>query len=433
MRTKFEVFYRGLLVLLAMGLFWAVWGPALGAESAATNPVASGTNAVASGTNAVAATAPATATNAAPFRLIDRERLTMGLDRIPFLRNRRMFGIPLWQYISSFLFLFAAFYASKALDFLARVWLRKWAERARNPAGDLLLELASGPIKVVAFVILLHVGLSVFDWPAHVERWLSNGLKVIVAVSMTYAILKVVDLGVGAWGKRGGREDEENFNRQLGPIVRKATKVLVVVVAGLVTLDNVGVNITGLVASLSIGGLALGLAAQDTVGNLFGAVAVLVDKPFKVGDRVQFDAVDGVVEVIGLRSTRIRNLDGHLITVPNKTMGNATITNITRRPTIRTVMKIGVTYGTPPEKVARASALLREIFGSHPRTKEVTVAFRDFADFSLVIHVIHIWDGTEFPAYLAAMEALNLEVLRRFASEGIEFAFPTQTLHVRTA
>ena len=114
--------------------------------------------------------------------------------------------------------------------------------------------------------------------------------------------------------------------------------------------------------------MAVGLTAQDTLANLFGAVAVLVDKPFKVGDRIQLDTLDGVVEYIGFRSTRVRNLDGHLVTVPNKTMGNATITNISARPNIKTVMNIGLTYDTPPDRIRRALEILEEVYQRHPRT-----------------------------------------------------------------
>src|SRR5205814_776703 len=133
---------------------------------------------------------------------------------------------------------------------------------------------------------------------------------------------------------------------QLFPVISKSLKSFLLVVAILVTSSNLGLDITAMLASLSIGGLALGLAAQDTVANLFGAVAVFVDKPFRVGDRIKLENIDGVVESIGLRSTRVRNQDGFLVTVPNKTMGNATITNVTRRPNIKTEMNIGITYDT---------------------------------------------------------------------------------------
>jgi MscS family membrane protein len=202
-------------------------------------------------------------------------------------------------------------------------------------------------------------------------------------------------------------------------------------VAFLVTSQNLGLNITGLVASLSIGGLALGLAAQDTLANLFGAVSVLVDKPFRIGDRIQLDNVDGVVEQIGFRSTRVRNQDGYLVTIPNKAVGNATITNIALRANIRTLMNIGITYDTPTEKLKRALQILEEIYRSHPMTMDVWISFNKFGDSALNIQVIHWWKSTDQKVYLAGMQQLNLRIKERFDQEGIDFAFPTQTLHVK--
>lgn len=425
--SRFEPFYRALLVLLALGLFWSVWVRA--ADPSVSTNASAATNAVAGGTNAPVESRPHLGVQLLPS--IDRQYLTFGLDEIPFLRDTKFLGIALWQYIASFLFIFLAFYVAKFLDYLTRIWLKRWAEKTETQVDDMLLELAHGPVKVVAFVIFLHVGLSVFEWPPTVERWLASGLKIIVAFSITYAILKVVDIAVGAWRERTGPDADKSFDQQLTPIVRKALKAVVVIVATLVTLDNVGINITGLIASLSIGGLALGLAAQDTVANLFGAVAVLVDKPFKVGDRVQFEGVDGVVETIGLRSTRIRNLDGFLVTVPNKTMGNATITNVTSRPTIRTLFNIGLTYDTPAVKVELATRILEEILRRHPGTHDVLIGFNKFADSALNLSVVHWWKDTDYKAYLRGMQAINLEIKRRFDAEGLSFAFPTQTLYVK--
>src|SRR6185436_16546824 len=186
-----------------------------------------------------------------------------------------------------------------------------------------------------------------------------------------------------------------------------------------------------LLAGVSISGLALGLAAQDTVGNLFGAAAVFVDKPFKIGDQIQTDGVNGIVEEIGLRSTRVRNLDGHLISVPNKTMGNATITNITRRPNIKTTMNIGISYDTPAGKVQKAVDILREIYSGHTMTHDLVVGFNQFGDSALNIQVIHWWKGLDHKEYVAGMQELNLKVKGRFDEEEINFAFPSRTVYLR--
>ena len=264
-----------------------------------------------------------------------------------------------------------------------------------------------------------------------IKKILDKGLKVIIAATVTYAVLKLIDLLMGYWRQRSVTDTDRSFDEQLFPIIRKSLNVFVVVVAVLVTSQNLGFDITAAIAGLSVGGLALGLAAQDTVANLFGAVAIFMDKPFRIGDRIQLDSVDGTVETIGLRSTRVRNLDGHLITVPNKTMGNSTITNVTRRPNIKTVMNIGITYDTPAEKVKRALQILQEVYKEHPKTFDCLIGFNKFADSALNIQVVHWWNSTDNKEYLAGLQEMNLAVKERFDKEGINFAFPSQTLYLK--
>lgn len=383
---------------------------------------------------AAAANAPAMAASATnPVTPPAAERsavLTFGLDsfeplRTPFLGN------PLWQYLASLIYIVLAFYVAKFLDWLTRVWLRQFTSKTKTALDDQLLELLNGPIKVVAFVVFLHIGLSIFHWPPAAELWLHKIFVIILAISLTYMLLKVTDLLVGLWRERGA-DLEKGTNDQLFIVIRKGIKAFLLVIAVLVTMQNLGVNVTAAVASLSIGGLALGLAAQDTLANLFGAVAIFADKPFRVGDRIKLDAVDGTVEGIGLRSTRVRNLDGHLVTIPNKTMGNATITNVAARPNIKTEMNLGLTYDTPADKVRRATAILEEVYRAHPMTSDVWVSFNRFDASALNLYVVHWWNGVEPKAHLAGMQELNLEIKRRFAAEAIEFAYPTQTIHVRT-
>lgn len=356
--------------------------------------------------------------------------LTFGLDRIGFLQVRAM-GNPIWQYLASLIYIVLAFYVSKLLDFVVYVRLRKWAERTETKLDDLLLELLRGPVKIISFVILLHVGLRVFSWPAWGQILISNGLKITVACSLTYVALKSVDLLMGVWKKRVEATQEGMLDMHLLPIIRKALKIFVIVVSMLVTSQNLGMDVTGLLASLSIGGLAVGLAAQDTLSNLFGAVAIFADKPFRVGDRIQLDSIDGTVETIGLRSTRVRNLDGFLVTVPNKTMANASIVNISKRPNIKTVMNIGVTYDTTSAQIERAMRIIDEIYRPHPKTADLLISFNKFDSSSLNIMVVHWWNSTDFKDYLLNFQLLNLDLKRRFDAEQINFAFPSQTIYLR--
>jgi MscS family membrane protein len=134
---------------------------------------------------------------------------------------------------------------------------------------------------------------------------------------------------------------------------------------------------------------------------------------------------------MGLRATRVRTLDGFLVTVPNKTVGSNTVTNVSARRFIRGVFDYGLVYGLPSDRLRRATELLREIYGSHPQTQEVLVHFNRFGDFALNLNVVWLWKGTEWKEYIASVESLQIEVKARFDAEALEFAFPTQTVHLR--
>jgi MscS family membrane protein len=367
----------------------------------------------------------AAVTNSTSLLIKDVERLkpiTFNLDQFAPLRDTSFLGEPLWKYVASLFYILLALYAAKLIDWITRIWLKRVTARSAVGFDEVLLELLHGPIKVVVFVLLLNIGLNIFDWSLRMRLYLSKGLILIVAASLTYLAIKILDLLLSIWRRRHGRDADRKFNDQLFSVLRISLNTFVIVIAVLVTAQNMNIDITAAIASLSIGGLAVGLAAQDTLANLFGAVAVFVDKPFRVGDQIKLDGAEGIVEIVGLRSTRIRNPEGHLLAVPNKTMANATITNITQRPNIKTVMNFALPRTLPTEKVKRAVALLEEIYRGHPMTQEAWVSFNQFTGANLNIQVVHWWKGTDYQKYLAGMQEMNLEVKTRFDAEGIGFA-----------
>lgn len=427
MRIRFEHVYRSFLFLMFMTLAWSVWSLAAQETDSASTNTLSITSTSGSSTNTVSVGA---VTHAPQKSMPTPAWIEQLSETLPFLKYT-LWGNQLWKYLFSLIYIFLAFYVSKLVDYLTRVWLKRWAEKTKTKFDDLLLELLNGPVKVVVFMIFLRVGLDVFDWPEVVENILSKGFTIVVAITITYLVLKLIDLMLNYWRMKAAGQEDQAFNHQLFPIIRKSLKLFVIIVAVLTTLNNMGVNITAAIASLSIGGLAVGLAAQDTLANLFGAVAVFLDKPFKIGDRIQIDNIDGPVESIGLRSTRVRNLDGHLVTIPNKTMGNATIINIQARPNIKTVMNIGITYDTPVEKVKLALKLIEEVFRGHPMTADLVMSFNKFESSSLNILVVHWWNGTDMKACLASLQEMNLSLKERFDNEKINFAFPTQTVYLK--
>lgn len=406
MKIKFETMFRAFLLVIVLTLTWGIW-----ASTQTTNKTA------------------AVSTNGPPLLVADLERLeahplTFGLDHHASLREVHFLGEPLWKYLASLIYIGLAFCMAKLIDMATTLWLKRLAKRAESKLGHLLLDLLRGPIKVVAFVVLLGIGLNLFEWSATAKLYSSKGLILVVAGSLTYLAVKVIDLLVEIWQRRKEQDGDQKFDGQLFALIRRSLAGFVIMVGVLVTAQNLGINITAAITSLSIGGLAVGLAAQDTLANLFGAVDVFSDRSFRVGDQIKLDGAEGQVVAVGLRSTRVRNPDGYLVTIPNKTIGNAIITNQTRRADIKTEMKLVLAYTMPASKVKRALALLREIYGGNPMTKDVWISFNQFADAGLSIMIVHWWRGADYQKYLAGLQEMNLAVKERFDAEGITFAEP---------
>jgi MscS family membrane protein len=357
--------------------------------------------------------------------------LTFGLDHIQVLRYE-LFDIPLWQYAASVIYVILSMWIARFVDWFVRVYIKRLTEKTETTLDDMLLELLHGPVRVVSFVFLLHVGLHVFHWPEWIEDYMSLGLKIAVAGSVTWMLMKAVDIGLNTVKERAVREQDKAMAAQLLPMLGRIIKIIILVISIIVTGQNLGFQISGLLASVSVGGLAIGLAAQDSLANIFGAVTIFTDKPFRIGDRIQVDKVDGVVEAIGMRSTRVRALDGALVSIPNRVVGNSTVINMTARPAIRTDMNIGLVTSTTTEQVRVAARLIEEVCRAHPATKEVTAGFSHFAESALNVRVLHWSKEIAADAHVRAMQDINLDIKTRLEAAGIEMAFPTRTLIVKS-
>ena len=412
------------MFLCTATLVWSLWSLSLAAET---------TNAPASKDGDLAAKASALTRKVIDEQFVQSHQteLSFWINTIPGM-ELPLFGIPRWQYLASLVYLVLAFYFSRALDWLIQNRLKQWASRTTTEWDDILVKLADGPVKAITLVFLIHIGLEFYDWPAWLEVNLSRLSLIVGAVAMTFIALRVIDLAMAVWRKQPRQGGDVAFNDQFVLLVGKLLKAVLILITVLTLLGNLGVDITAILGSVSVLGLAFGLAAQDSVANLFGAVAVFVDKPFKVGDRIKVGTdVDGVVETMGLRATQVRNADGFLITLPNKSVGNNTVINVTARPFIRTVLNYGLTYDTPAHRVDHAAELLRSIFTAHPLTGECHVIFNRFDASALNIEVSHQCMTRDWPTYLAALHGLNLQVKERFDAEKLEFAFPTQTVFLK--
>ncbi|MCX6862492.1 MAG: mechanosensitive ion channel family protein [Verrucomicrobia bacterium] len=419
-------------LLLQLGMFlcsatlvWSLWSLSLAAETTNTTTVAKGTD--------MASKASALTRKVINEEFIQSHKteLSFWINQLPGMEELFL-GIPRWQYAASLLYLILAVSVSRALDWLIQNRLKHWASKTDTEWDDILVKLADGPVKAITLVFLIHIGLELYNWPLWLEINISRLSLIVGAVALTFIALRVIDLAIAAWRRQPKQGGDVAFNDQFVLLIGKLLKAVLILITSLTLLGNLGVDITAILGSVSVLGLAFGLAAQDSVANLFGAVAVFVDKPFKVGDRIKVGSdVDGVVEAMGLRSTKVRNADGFLITLPNKSVGNNTVINVSARPSIRTVLNYGLTYDTPAHRIDFAANLLRSIFTAHSLTGECQVTFNRFDASALNIEVNHQCLTRDLPTYQATLHGLNLEVKERFDAEKLEFAFPTQTVFIK--
>jgi MscS family membrane protein len=263
-----------------------------------------------------------------------------------------------------------------------------------------------------------------------VYKFLSAGVKGLFVLAVVYFLFKLIDILVQYLTPLVQRT-ESKLDDLVLPLISKTLKIFIITIAVISIINSLGYSITPLLASLGIGGLAVALAGQEMLKNLFGSVMILADRPFQAGDRVQIEGHDGAIEAIGFRSTKIRTLDGTLVIIPNSKVAESIINNVQKRPTIKNMYTIGVTYDTSYEKLTKALEILRNIFKNHSSTENYWVYFKEYGDFSLNILVIHWCKYLKYQEFLEATEEINLKIKKEFEKEAIDFAFPTQTVYMK--
>jgi MscS family membrane protein len=308
-----------------------------------------------------------------------------------------------------------------------------------------VLHDAAAPASLLLLTIGLTIGLQFIHREGTVESVTRGTLQLLYILALgwfVYNLVDTVDLAL----RRVTQSRNHKINESVIPLVRRTLRVFVVIVLLLLVTQNVfGMSITGLIAGLGVAGLAISLAAQESVKNVFGSLTVFFDKVFSVGDFITFGSYTGIVEEIGFRSTRLRLLSGHLVTIPNMKFIDGDIENIGARPYIRRVMDITITYDTPPAKIDEAVEIVRDILtndetvvreGQFDMTNfPPRIAFDGLNADSLNIKAYYWYQLNKDPnrgywTYLDHCQTVNDRVVKRFEDAGIEFAFPTQTLYL---
>jgi MscS family membrane protein len=288
------------------------------------------------------------------------------------------------------------------------------------------------PMVLALMVAGIWYGLTYLTLPEALDRWIGNVVQVLIVLSVGWLVARLLDSLYKEYVVPLAEKSETDLDDQLLPILRKGTKVVVWGLTIVIALNNAGYDVGALLAGLGIGGLALAMAAKDTVSNVFGGFTIFLDRPFTLKDRVKIAGFDGTIQEIGIRSTRLQTLDGRIVTIPNAKFTDSPVENVSLEPSRKVVLNLGLTYDTTPEKMEQAMQLLKEIAAGNPDVVEkVSIGFNGFGDFAMnVLFIYYINKGADI---LGTQTAVNMEILRQFNAQGLEFAFPTQTLYTRQA
>ncbi len=365
---------------------------------------------------------------AAPMSI--RARLWIG-GKFPFLLSSPLF-LENWQWIGLLAIILAGGIISRIIGFALIAALNKWFKGQgvtidKNVEKDFIRPIR---ISIMAWVWLL--GLSTLGLPDNVFDILRVVAKSITAAGAVWALYRLVDVLGQYLGTKAART-QTKFDDLLVPLLTRSLKIFIGAFGLVFMAETLNLPLTSLLAGLGLGGLAFALAAKDTVENIFGSLTVLLDRPFQIGDWVTIGDVDGNVESVGIRSTRIRTFYNSLITVPNSKLISATVDNMGSRRYRRAKTMLSITYDTPPEKIEAFCEGIRELIRTHPYTRKdyFHVYFNAFATSSLDIMLYCFHEVPDWSTELRERHRLYLDIVRLAKSLQVEFAFPTQTLYMQ--
>ncbi|MEW6045354.1 MAG: mechanosensitive ion channel family protein [Bacillota bacterium] len=338
----------------------------------------------------------------------------------------------LWRWVVGLGVALAVYGALRLLKALAERYLTRLAGRLDGGRSELAAELLGKRTNRVVFLIVaVYAGSLALELPAHVAGALRGAAVVALFVQAALWGNGLINHWIAWMFQQRVKVDPESASAF--SLLSIASRIVLWTLVLLSVLHNVGIDITAFVAGLGVAGIAVALAVQNVLGDLFAALSIILDKPFVVGDFIIVGEYLGTVERIGLKTTRIRSLSGEQLVFSNNDLLNSRIRNYKRMQERRVAFSVGVTYQTPYEKLAAIPSLIREIVEAQEKTRFDRAHFQRYGDFALIFEVVYYVTVPDYNTYMDIQQAINLEIYRRFALEGIEFAYPTQTVYLARA
>jgi small-conductance mechanosensitive channel len=318
------------------------------------------------------------------------------------------------------------------LKIVQRIAIQRLSDRAKRTGAqidDLLLAVLSRTKSFFLFIVAVYIGSDLLVLQPNILKIWNMIFFIVVIIQVAYWAGRGINYLISINVKKRMADDAASATTI--SVLGFISKLILWSVALLLILDNLGFNITSLVAGLGIGGIAVALAAQNVLGDLFASLSIVIDKPFVIGDFIVVDQMKGTVEHIGMKTTRLRSLGGEQLIFANNDLLKSRIQNYKRMVERRIVFSFGVTYQTPPEKLPLINNIVREIIVTQQQVRFDRVHFKECGESALNFEVVYFVLNPDYILYMDIQQAINLEMFKRFRQEGIEFAYPTRTLFVQ--
>ncbi len=353
-------------------------------------------------------------------------------DIVDWLGQTTWFGFSLGNIGLATLVALASYLVMSLMLRVALQRLQKLAQRTANSADDMLLEVLSGTRSWLLVLAALLIGVGMLDVASRWEARVGQLWFAVLALQLGLWSNQAVTIGLRrhAASQQSGTVTQASAAATL---LSWGVRVLLWTVVLLAVLSNVGVNITAFIASLGVGGIAVALAAQNILGDLFASVAIALDKPFEVGDFVVLGPVAGTVEVVGVKTTRIRSLGGEQIVMSNTELLKQTVSNYKRLKERRIVFGFGVTYDTTPAQAEAIPAIVRKVVEDSEQLRFDRAHFKAFGESSLDFEVVYHVLEPDYQTYMDQQQRINLALMRELQALGVAFAFPTRTVVMAAA
>lgn len=323
----------------------------------------------------------------------------------------------------------AALLVAGIFRFISCRQLNRLVTHTDVPLWPVLLAMVKSTKWLFITLLALFIGASVIELPGTLRANFTT--IVIIALLIQTGLWGAAALQVIIEQYRQRQLDKDPASITTLSVLNLISKIILWSIIVLLVLDNLGVNITALVAGLGVGGIAVALAVQTILGDLFASLSIVLDKPFVVGDFLIVDDLLGSVEYVGLKTTRLRSLSGEQLIFSNSDLLKSRIRNYGRMYERRVVFNIGVTYQTPRDKLIKIPKIIREAVEQQDKTRFDRSHFKEYGDFALIFESVYYVLGPDYNEYMDIQQAINLHIHEGFEQEGIEFAYPTQTLFVQ--